>query len=230
MKHLSVVWLMVLACAQSVWAVEPLPENLLALESKQGTILLKQDAQENTVHMLAHFTTQQTVTYCGVASAVMVLNSLGVPSPVDPGYAPYAYFTQVNFFNDKVTAIIHPEDVSKNGMTLAQMAQAIETYGVKATPHYANKMDKEQFKALVKDALAHDQYVTVNFLRTALKQVGGGHHSPIVAYDKKTDRFLMLDVARYKYPAYWVTANDLWSAVNTMDGELSRGFIVISRG
>lgn len=46
-------------------------------------------------------------------------------------------------------------------------------------------------------------------------------------YDTQTDRFLLLDVARYKYSSYWVKSKDLWSAVNTMDGASYRGFVVI---
>lgn len=44
-------------------------------------------------------------------------------------------------------------------------------------------------------------YIFVNFLRSALGEQGSGHMSPLAAYDKKTDRFLMLDVARYRYKA-----------------------------
>ncbi|MFI4956913.1 MAG: phytochelatin synthase family protein [Gammaproteobacteria bacterium] len=208
-------------------AVEPLPENLIQLDSKEGTVMLKEDANQNTVKMLAHFTTQDTVTYCGVASAVMVLNSINIPAPVDPAYTPYAYFTQDNFFNDNMS--VKPENVKQNGMTLSEMAQAIATYGVKATAYPANELSLEAFRKIATKALAQDGYVTVNFLRTALQEVGGGHHSPLVAYDKKTDRFLLLDVARYKYPAYWVKTEDLWKAINTMDGVNSRGFIVIGQ-
>jgi uncharacterized protein YqkB len=212
----------------SACAVEPLPENLIQLDSKQGTVMLKESANQDTVKMLAHFTTQDTVTYCGVASAVMVLNSIGIVAPVDPAYAPYTYFTQDNFFNDNMT--IKPENVKQNGMTLSEMAQAISTYGVKATAYPANELTQDEFKKMATKALSHGEFVTVNFLRTALQEVGGGHHSPLAAYDKKTDSFLLLDVARYKYPAYWVKTEDLWNAINTMDGANSRGFIVISPG
>lgn len=53
-------------------------------------------------------------------------------------------------------------------------------------------------------------------------------NSPLAAYDLQSDRFLLLDVARYKYPAYWVKTEDLWNAVNTKDDNTYRGFIMIS--
>ena len=229
MRLQTILGVVCLCVAQILFAVEKLPANLLSLESREGAVLLQQDLHQNTTGLFAHFTTQQTVTYCGVASAVMVLNAMGVAAPVDPTYTPYTYFTQANFFNDKVSAIIPAKAVSKSGMTLSQLAHAMETYGVKATPFFANKMDIKAFRKMATQALSQDQYVTVNFLRTALGQQGGGHHSPLAAYDEKADRFLLLDVARYKYPAYWVKTDDLWNAINTMDGELSRGLIIISR-
>jgi hypothetical protein len=52
------------------------------------------------------------------------------------------------------------------------------------------------------------------------------------AYDVDTDRFLILDVARYKYPPVWVwvRASDSFSAMNTTDSEnenRTRGFVLI---
>ena len=47
----------------------------------------------------------------------------------------------------------------------------------------------------------------MNYLRKAIGQERGGHISPLAAYDAKSDRFLILDVARYKYPPVWVKAS-----------------------
>ena len=72
----------------------------------------------------------------------------------------------------------------------------------------------------------------VNFLRSALGEERGGHFSPLGAYDEKEDRFLVLDVARYKYPPAWVRATDLFAAMNTPDSDndnQTRGYVVISR-
>ena len=59
----------------------------------------------------------------------------------------------------------------------------------------------------------------VNYLRKALGQQSGGHISPLAAYDVEADRFLILEVARYKYPPVWVKASDLFDAMNTTDGQ-----------
>jgi hypothetical protein len=75
-------------------------------------------------------------------------------------------------------------------------------------------------------------FVLVNYFRNALGQQKGGHFSPLAAYDRETDRFMILDVARYKYPPVWVKSEELFVAMNTKDSDnqdKSRGYILISR-
>ncbi|WP_058534654.1 phytochelatin synthase family protein [Legionella saoudiensis] len=210
------------------YAVEPLPDNLIDISSKPGMVLFRKNINQNLLKLLEHFTTQKTVTYCGIASAVMVLNSSGLAAPIDFQHAPYHYFTQEDFFNEQVRQVITPEEVQKEGISLSRLNMVIKRFGLNSEVFFANDLSKDEFRSLLKNALLNQQFIIVNFLRSALQQQGDGHHSPIAAYDEKTDQFLILDVARYKYPAYWVTVDDLWSAVNTKDNEIYRGFIIIN--
>jgi len=76
---------------------------------------------------------------------------------------------------------------------------------------------------------------TLNFLciniDRSLYGKKGGHFSPLAAYDQKTDRFLMMDVARYRYPPVWIKTNDLFKAMDTLDtsSHKTRGFAVVAR-
>ncbi|MFA6036585.1 MAG: phytochelatin synthase family protein [Legionellales bacterium] len=219
-----------------VFAQEPLPSNLLELNSEHGTALLKRSSTPNTTELLQNFTTQQTMMNCGVATAVIVLNSTIIDqAPTDPAYEnqygyDYSYFTQNTFFTDEVLEIITPEQVETNGMTLAQLSDVMNTYGLLTLPVHADDLTLIKFRAIVREALANGQFVTANFLRTGLGQNGGGHHSPIAAYDAATDQFLILDTARYRYASFWVTADDLWDAINTVDNDANdyRGFLIIA--
>lgn len=210
-----------------VLAVEPLPKNLISLESEQGIALLKRDAGVQTVKLLSHFTTQQTNTYCGVASAVMVLNASGLKPPADSMHPPYYYFNQQDFFTDVVKKIVSPDVVLAQGLTLRELSAVIGSYGLNAQAYPANTLDLKSFRALMIKALEDGGYIIANFYRPNLKQQGGGHHSPVAAYDAATDRFLVLDVARFKYPAFWVSTESLWGAVNTRDGVHYRGVVVV---
>lgn len=224
----SVLGLLLVLMVTQSYAVEPLPDNLIDMSSQSGVLLFQKNINPNLLSLLEHFTTQKTVTYCGIASVVMVLNSSGMAAPVDSQHAPYHYYTQDDFFNERVQKIITPEEVQKDGIPLSKLNEIIQSFGLSTTLFYAHDLSKDQFKSLLQNALMNQQFVIVNFLRSELQQQGGGHHSPVAAYDEKTDRVLLLDVARYKYPAYWVRMDDLWKAINTQDKKMSRGFIVIN--
>lgn len=212
-------------------AIEPLPTSLVNLESEEGLALLQQELDLNALKLLSHFTTQNSPNYCGVASAVMVLNASNLAPPVDVACYPSHYFNQTNFFNDKVLEIVLPQDAERQGMTMRQLSQALTSHGLKAKPVFADNLTLETFRQSLKRALADQHFVIVNFSRPLLQQQGGGHHSPVAAYNEESDQFLILDVARFKYPSYWVATEDLWKAVSTKDvgAEESRGFVVIEQ-
>ena len=44
-----------------------------------------------------------------------------------------------------------------------------------------------------------------------------GHFSPIGAYNYKKDAFLIMDVAKYKYPPVWVPSLNLFQGLSTID-------------
>jgi hypothetical protein len=73
--------------------------------------------------------------------------------------------------------------------------------------------------------------VIVNYQREAIGEQTGGHISPLAAYDARADRFLILDVARYKYPPVWVKTTDIFDAMNTPDASndnKTRGFVLVT--
>jgi hypothetical protein len=68
-----------------------------------------------------------------------------------------------------------------------------------------------------------------NYDRAALGQTGNGHFSPLAAWHAASDRVLVLDVARFKYPPHWVPVDKLWQAMCALDpaSSLARGYLVI---
>jgi len=67
----------------------------------------------------------------------------------------------------------------------------------------------------------------VNYSRRALRQTGDGHFSPIGGYHAGSDRVLVLDTARFKYPPHWVPVELLFAAMQAQDGATgqSRGWL-----
>jgi hypothetical protein len=227
--NLTIFFWLLLTFTITVYAVEPLPRCLINLGSQPGADLFKEDLNENSLKLLSNFTTQKTHTYCGIASMVMILNSIDIPPPLDAHHSPYHYFNQENFLNEKIIKIIPLQEIQKNGISLTKLSEVIRIYGLDAKPFFANDLNLEKFRSILRDAILNRHFIIVNFSRAALHLQGGGHHSPIAAYDENTDRFLILDVARYKYPAYWVRTEALWKAIHTKDGDTYRGFIIIKR-
>ena len=177
------------------------------------------------------FAVQSTQTYCSVASAITVLNAMPIRKPVDPAYAPYAYFTQSNFFAPGVTKVISPQTVLAMGMTRDQMAETLALQGVKTKSIAGDSLSDDNLRTLLQKTLGDDgQFVLVNYLRASLGQVGGGHWSVLAAWDAQSDSVLILDVAKYKYTPVWVSISILRQAIATMDttSNKSRGLVVVS--
>ena len=210
-----------------------LPDRLVALSSPQGEdYLLESKEIDSYVPISVHFETQRTQAYCGVASMVMTLNTLKVPAPTSPEYQPYAMFTQDNLLDAGTEAILPRATIARQGLTLDQLGGMLALHPVAVEVHHAEPGGLDAFRNAASTYLAtRNHVVVVNYLRAALGQERGGHISPLAAYDAQSDRFLILDVARYKYPPVWVTASDLFDAMNTADadnGNKTRGYVLVA--
>jgi hypothetical protein len=208
--------------------LQPLPPSLIPLDSDEGRRLLVESKANRAFFALSsQFLTQRSTAYCGVASGVMALNALPIQAPEAPEWAPFRAFTQDNVFNDEA---VTPESVARGGLTLAQLTQLLRANHAEVETVYASDSTLEAFRAQAASAMASaNDFVLVDFLRGELGQDTGAHWSPLAAYHQASDRFLVLDVARFRYPPYWARAEDLFRAMNTrdLDAGRSRGWLVV---
>ena len=212
----------------------PLPPNLIGSASVAGeALLVDADAREAYFSLASNFLTQKNQAFCGVASTVMVFNAMQLPAPAVPEFDPYRTFTQDNLLDSPTEAVIPLATIMKQGITLDQLGGLIGTQPVNVTVTHAADGGLDAFRNVAKEYLGKRvHFVIINYLRKAIGQEKGGHISPLAAYDKETDMFLILDVARYKYPPVWVKAAELFSAMNTVDKDnesKTRGYILISK-
>ncbi|UQA60091.1 phytochelatin synthase family protein [Polyangium aurulentum] len=202
-----------------------LPPSLVALDSPEGQrLLVGASAREDFFHLVHTYVSQERPSYCGVASCVTVLNALPIAAP-EPA------FNQVNFFNPAAQRIRSAEDVGRGGMALDDLGDLLRAHPVEVKVVHASDTTLEDFRAAVSKNLGNaNDYVIVNYERSEVGQESLGHISPLAAYDAPSDRFLLLDVARYKYPPVWVPAADLFRAMRTTDPTTgqSRGFVLVS--
>jgi hypothetical protein len=219
--------LLVAACA--LWRLaftvpaldpHPLPPNLVPLTAVEGQRLLAEAARADYPVLATMFQAQRRPAYCGVASAVIVVNAMRPAS---------RRVSQAAFFADLATEL----SVTFAGMTLDELGQLLRRHGAHVETVHAADSTIDAFRAQARENLSRPgDYVLVNYQRAALGQGEGGHISPLAAYSAATDRFLILDVAAYRYPPVWVSTTELWNAINTMDStsRQTRGFAIVRDG
>lgn len=212
----------------------PLPSRLIDLRSDRGEqLLVEAEARKDYFSLASHFETQESRSSCGVASMTMVLNALDVTAPEVPELAPFRTFTQENVLDERTEKVVPRGRIRAEGMSLDQLAAVLATKPVTVSVQHAGTSTLGEFRTQAQDCLARsDHFVIVNYFRPTLGQEGGGHHSPLAAYHRASDRFLVLDVARYKYPPVWVPAGDLFDAMRTNvpgSAGTTRGYLLVSR-
>lgn len=200
--------------------------------------------------------------YCEIATTTIILNAFratrgAVPSQKEleiekpvvlgGGVIPYLSYSQWTLLNED-TDKVKPKDVidlrvkteqrsSGNsifspGLTLAELKNIQEMYGLNVVLQYADQNQKfgteafrEQVKAVLKE---REKSIVVKFVGSSVGTATGCHISPVGAYDEASDSVLVLDVVGHKNPWYWVSLSGLYEAMHTKDGDRFRGWLVIS--
>lgn len=211
----------------------PVPPNLVALAQPAGQKrLIGAAANQSYWPLSQYFETQRNEAYCSVATSVMALNALGIRRPASTLYPDFPYFSQEDFFRGVDPQVANAARVSHEGMTLDQLGAALNAFPVMVQPYHAADLTLAQFRDLIRETTRRgDRFALLNFRRVEIGETGGGHWSPLAAYDATTDSALLLDVARYKYPAVWVPVAQLYAAALAVDNVsgLSRGVVVIGK-
>lgn len=118
------------------------------------------------------------------------------------------------------------------GLQLHQLEAFLKAHGLDATKRVVDgSMSEELIRTELKENMGTPtDFVLVNFARKVFDQKGGGHISPLAAYDEKSDSFLVLDVNPHTAGWFWVGTKDLISAMNTKDTVENRGYVVVREG
>ena len=156
----------------------------------------------------------------------------------------FSKYTQQNIFDSNALldidkfltcqySINYATGKPKCGIELNQLAQIINSY--RQLKVIQNNVDLEindieYYKKLLIDGLsATNHYIIVNYNRDIIGQKGGGHFSPIAAYNTKYDKFLIIDVNQVAFKWVWVDANIFIKSMNVdYNSGDRRGFLVIS--
>lgn len=204
--------------------------TLIEWDSSEGLARLQSsEAKENFWKITRFYESQVRLSYCGVSSSVIALNALSVEAPTTKFLGKYRTFVQEEFFNENVCAVVDRSNIEENGMSLVELYDALSTFPVSVTKIAAKDFTHEELRSIMISALKNPkQIILALYQRRELGQEGGGHWSPVAAYDEVSDSFLVMDVARFKYPPVWVDAALFMNSMQTTNiyGK-SRGFIIV---
>ena len=232
------------------------PTALVPFASDEGLARLGRSGAKVDFAALANqFEAQYNGAFCGPTSAAIVLNTVKsrsadltrdhtrlrkedvqfMPAGADP-IVPR--FTQDSVIDrgPKTRAqvlgepiIIGSKQVRDFGYQLRQFDAMLRANGLVTTVVVVDDARSElAIRADLQGNLARGgDYVIVNYRREAVGQQGGGHISPLGAYDAASDSFLVLDVNPAAAGWVWMPAATLVRGMRTFDTVENRGYVLV---
>jgi len=234
------------------------PAALVEWESGESAKRLSRSSHKVDFFRLSnHFISQDNSIFCGPVSSAIVLNALRLgrkeglprdrrsiaedemawlPQGADPFFGKY---TPYNVLNDRTKSrlevlgrpiLIDGEPKSDFGLQLRQLALVLRSHDLEVVIRVVdgNAASATIRREIVDNLATGEDFVLVNYARRSLGQKGGGHISPVGAYDERSDSFLIMDVNPNRAPWVWVRSDDLIAAMRTFDTVENRGYLLVS--
>jgi glutathione gamma-glutamylcysteinyltransferase len=206
-----------------------LPSSAIAFASPEGRQLfaeaLATGGMVGYFPLAEQFHTQSDPAYCGLGSLVTALNALGIdPERVWKGG--WRWFAE-----DMLDCCLPLAEIRERGLSIDQFACLARCNGAEVDLERAETTNLSAWRDALQSSARGNVVLVASYDRAAVGQTGSGHFSPIGGYHASRDLALILDVARFKYPPHWVSAERLWQAMQSIDpvtGQ-ARGWIALRR-
>jgi len=204
----------------------------VAFCSPQGRDIFRNALANGTMEcyfpLAEQFRTQDEPSFCGLGALTNVLNSLHIdPKHVWKGV--WRHFTE-----NMLVCCKSLDEVKGSGINLEEFTCLGKCNGAKVIKKRPDD-DVNTLEAFRKDVIEFCQkseggFIVVSYSRKILNQTGDGHFSPIAGYCAETDRLLILDVARFKYPPHWCPVEVMYEALKPIDKDTgkSRGWCLLT--
>jgi glutathione gamma-glutamylcysteinyltransferase len=207
----------------------PLPNTAIAFASQEGRRLfaeaLATDGMAGYFPLAEQFHTQSDPAFCGLGSLVMALNALAI-DPERLWKGAWRWFAE-----DMLDCCLSLAEIREHGVSLDQLACLARCNGAEAILERSDATNLSAWRDALRSSANGDAVVVASYDRAAVGQTGSGHFSPIGGYHSSSDLALILDVARFKYPPHWVSAEHLWQAMQPADPVTgrARGWVALRR-
>lgn len=232
-------------------------QGSVAFASDEGMArLARSTAKVDFPELANQFEAQSNSIFCGPTTAAIVLNAIRnrspdlprdhrrmraedlryVPKTADPVIARYTQ-DNVTAKGPKTRAEVLGEPMTVNGkqiqdfgMQVRQLDALFRAQGLHTRLVIVDdKKSAQEIRADLVENLEHrGDYVVVNYKRAAAGQKGGGHISPLAAYDRESDSFLILDVNPAATGWVWMPTANLINGMRTFDTVENRGYILVA--
>lgn len=231
-------------------------QTLVPFASDEGLArLARSNAKADFAPLANQFEAQSNAAFCGPTAAAIVLNALRARSkdlprdrsrlrPEDLQYLPNGLdlsvprYTQDNVITKgkKTRAQILGEPVMINGKTvwdggyqLRQFDEMLRANDLQTRLVVVddNKPADEIRADLVANLQRGGDYVIVNYRREQVGQRGGGHISPLGAYEAESDSVLVLDVNPGSAGWVWMPVPTLIKGMRSFDTVENRGYVLV---
>ena len=231
-------------------------QALVVFNSDDGLARLARATAKVDFPALANqFEPQSNIAFCGPTTAAIVLNAVRSGSrdlprdrsrlhPEDLQHVPTGFdltvprFTQDNVISkgaktrsqvlgEPVT--INGRQVGDGGYQLRQLDELLRAHDlVTRLVVVDDKKSEEEVRADFTDNLKRvGDYVIVNYRREDVGQRGGGHISPLGAYDAESDSVLVMDVNPASAGWVWMPMATLIKGMRTFDTVENRGYVLV---
>lgn len=217
--------------------------------------LARSNAKTDFAPLANQFEAQATIAFCGPTTAAIVLNAMapqGVEAPrdrsrllpADSRYLPpdleltvrrhtqesviaTGKKTRAQVFGEP--SLIDGKLSRDGGYQLRQLDELLRAHRVETRLVIVDERKAEaDIRQDLIDNLSHAQdFIIVNYHRPTIGQTGGGHISPLAAYDAASDSVLVLDVNPSLHPWIWLPLSTLIQGMKTRDVAENRGYILV---
>lgn len=203
-----------------------------------------------------HFEAQSNAIFCGPTSATIVLNTIHATKPqllpkdtsrlnrINPIKLPRSVDISLSRHTQETIVSKSPKDLKRvfgaprsikgktqidPGYQLREFDGLLRAHGLKTKLRVldANISDKTALNEIITNLKQRNNYVIINYKRSGIGQKGGGHISPIGAYDEHSHSFLILDVNPAKALWIWVPAKNLLKGMRSFDKRENRGYVLV---
>jgi len=238
-------------------AAPAVAQGLVAFASDEGMArLARSTAKVDFPELANQYEAQSNSIFCGPTTAAIVLNSIRIHSPdlprdhnrlrpEDLRYVPKVLDPVIpRYTQDNVTAkgpktraqvlgepfTVNGKQVQDFGFQVRQLDALFRANGLHTRlVTVDDKKPEAEIRADLVENLKHrGDYVVVSYRRRDAGQPGGGHISPLAAYDQESDSFLILDVNPDVSGWAWMPTANLVKGMRTFDTVENRGYILVA--